>query len=72
MPLPDGLFLCMGCGVTFLKAWTDEESRVEAKATFTMEELEQTALICDPCWRAMRALDPEFDQRYKEVPDATA
>jgi hypothetical protein len=69
--MPDNMFICSGCGDTFVKTWSDEESMAEARLTFTSEELEEHVLICEPCWLVLRAVDPVLDHRYEESFNAT-
>jgi hypothetical protein len=59
-------FTCEACGETFPKAWTDEDAHAEASAVFRPEEREDEAVVCDGCWRAMRADMPDLDARYRE------
>ncbi len=65
-------YKCAACGGTFTKGWTDEEAAAEAASVFTPEELKDTSLVCDPCWREMRAAMPDFAERYVDARASTA
>jgi hypothetical protein len=58
-------FVCESCGGTFEKGRPDEDAWAEALAAFTPAELEDAAVVCDDCWKAMRADMPELDERYR-------
>ena len=51
-------FTCEQCGGTFPKAWTDEEQAAEYAELFPAEKAagEETAVVCDDCWREITGL----------------
>lgn len=60
-------FECDSCEGVLLRPDGDAEAaEAEAAAAFTPSELTSRAVICDDCWRAMRAAMPDFDQRYDD------
>lgn len=50
-------FVCAGCGGVFTKAWSDEEMLAEANNLFTPTQLEDSALVCDPCWKIVMGIE---------------
>jgi len=45
------MFTCENCNGTFEKAWTDKEA--EAEAIKEYGNLDDMAMVCDDCWKAM-------------------
>lgn len=45
-------FTCEGCAETFLKGWSDEQSRAEYEQNFPLEAAagESTSYVCTPCF----------------------
>lgn len=58
---------CDNCESAFLIP-PDWDPEVEAAAAFTATELTDRAVVCDDCWRAMRAAMPDLDERYPGLP----
>lgn len=44
-------FTCARCGGTWEKIRTDEEAMAEARGLWSPAELEDTAVICDDCFK---------------------
>lgn len=57
-------FQCMGCGHEFEGLSTPEDLQAELEA---FEDVPETPmeLVCDDCWRDMRAHYPTLDARFK-------
>lgn len=54
----ENTFRCAKCGGTFIKARSDEEAQAEAEEQFTAEELTETAVICDDCYKKLYVMFP--------------
>ena len=48
-------YTCAQCGETFKSEWSDEEAQAEARANFSPEELADTAVVCDDCYKMLMA-----------------
>jgi hypothetical protein len=57
-------FTCEQCKGVFIKGQTDEESMEEANKAFTPEELADTVVVCDECWKLLLEAIPELKSRY--------
>lgn len=51
--LASELFRCEGCGAEFEKAWTEEEARAEAAASFPSVPASKMAQVCDDCYQQL-------------------
>jgi len=47
------MFRCAQCGGVFEKAWTDEEAQAEFAENFAEHSLDDAALVCDECYKAL-------------------
>jgi hypothetical protein len=65
----DGTYTCDLCGQTYEKAWTDEEALAEAEDNFSPAELEDTAVVCDDCYRKFM---PELPRTRAEIDQEAA
>lgn len=64
-PLLADEYRCAMCGGVFKKAWTDEEAKAEQEANgWGALAPEDSAVVCDNCYRQMTALYPpaEFNR----------
>ena len=47
-------FICARCGGTFTKGWADDEADAEARQNLQKPlGAPGTAVVCDPCYRAI-------------------
>lgn len=46
-------YTCAECGKTFTTAWSDEEANAEAAKNFPTMPIEEMAVVCDDCYRAI-------------------
>lgn len=54
-----GEYQCGACKGVFPKVWSDEEAMAESHAIFGEMPPEDTAIVCDVCYREMMGLPPE-------------
>lgn len=59
-------YTCEACQGIFRSGWSDEKAQAEARSAFSEQELVDTAVVCDDCWREMRAAMPDLDERYDD------
>jgi hypothetical protein len=53
--LKSNQFICQECNGIFDKGWTDEEAQAEAKELFPRFSTAIMALVCDDCFKTIRA-----------------
>ena len=53
----DNTFTCAQCGVTYEKAWTDEEAAAEGAEVFG-QVIEDPAVVCTDCYKTMDSFIP--------------
>ncbi len=54
--MKDSEYQCNMCGGVYEKGWTEEEAKAEAKENgFPLEE---SSLVCDPCYRKIMGMEP--------------
>ena len=46
-------YQCENCGLVFTSGWSNEEAQQEAKILFSKEELEETVIVCDGCFKVI-------------------
>lgn len=54
-------YKCAACGGVFEQEWTEEEAQAEAVRDFPgmdTQDPNQSAMVCDDCYKAMRAAAP--------------
>ena len=49
----DGEYTCALCGCTFNKTIPDSEALAEFEANFPGDDIEDTEVVCDNCYKAM-------------------
>lgn len=48
-------YTCENCGGTFTKIWSDEEAWAESESLYPAQDLEETGIVCDNCFRQIMA-----------------
>jgi hypothetical protein len=46
-------YQCSACGGVFDKGWSDSEAIAELQETFPGKAVDECALVCDDCFKAM-------------------
>ena len=48
-------YTCENCGGTFTKGWSDEQAQAESESLYPAQDLEETGIVCDNCFRKIMA-----------------